>query len=110
MANRLHAVDTHAVDAHTGELPSARQPVTRTHRRIPVPRARALLGAPPGPAEEVAPTEAGPPVRYLVRRKPPAAPERAGPPGGLPADGAAELVDAVRLRLAEAGADRKSVV
>ncbi|WP_404869227.1 TadA family conjugal transfer-associated ATPase [Kitasatospora griseola] len=104
MANRLHAVDTHAVDPHTGELPSARQPVTRTHRRIPVPRARALLGAPPGPAEEVAPTEAGPPVRYLVRRKPPAAPERDGPPGGLPADGAAELVDAVRLRLAEAGA------
>ncbi|MFJ5922395.1 TadA family conjugal transfer-associated ATPase [Kitasatospora sp. NPDC092948] len=40
----------------------------------------------------------------MVRRQQPAAPERDGPPGGPPADGAAELVDAVRLRLAETGA------
>ncbi|MFI9786011.1 TadA family conjugal transfer-associated ATPase [Kitasatospora sp. NPDC051984] len=106
MANRLHAVDTHpdTTDGHAGEPRPARQPITRTHRRIPVPRARALRGTPPGPAEDVAPAEAGPPVRYLVRRHASAAPERDGPPGGLPADGAAELVDVVRLRLAEAGA------
>ncbi|GLW70107.1 hypothetical protein Kpho02_24060 [Kitasatospora phosalacinea] len=134
MTNRLRTVDAHAVDAHTdphtrartdlrtaeghqGEQRVLRRPIARAHRRIAVPRARSLGGAPSGPADAARPVGDGPPVpeprqappvRYLVHRQSPAAPADDGPPTG-PVTGpgpeeAAELVDAVRIRLAEAGA------
>ncbi|RKE19928.1 TadA family conjugal transfer-associated ATPase [Streptomyces sp. TLI_171] len=116
MTNRLHAVDTQAAEPPRGAPTAAGRPIARTHRRIAVPRARTLFGAPPGPVGPVEPAPAepdrrqAPPVRYLVRRQPPTAPPEDGPPPLRPApaappdSGAAELVDAVRIRLAEAGA------
>ncbi|RPE33930.1 pilus assembly protein CpaF [Kitasatospora cineracea] len=112
-----HAADVRAADGDQGDRRAVRRPITRAHRRIAVPRPRRLSSTPPGPAEDVPPAGDGapapdrrqaPPVRYLVHRQPPAAPPDDGPPTVPTArpvpDGAAELVDAVRIRLAEAGA------
>ncbi|GAA2122054.1 hypothetical protein GCM10009759_72260 [Kitasatospora saccharophila] len=111
------AGDDRAEEGHQDGRRAVRRPITRTHRRIAVPRPRSLSSAPSGPAEAALPVGDGPPapdrrqappVRYLVHRRPPAAPAGDGTTtgraaGALP-DGAAELVDAVRIRLAEAGA------
>ncbi|GLW54015.1 hypothetical protein Kpho01_20260 [Kitasatospora phosalacinea] len=106
--------DLRGTDGHQGEQRALRRPIARTHRRVAVPRRRSLSSAPSGPAGAARPVGDGlpvpeprqvPPVRYL---QPPAAPADEGPPTG-PAAGpspeeAAELVDAVRIRLAEVGA------